>query len=344
LAFLAFQVVAQTNTPTFIKGEMDIQYNSRITPQAVGIKDVYTLNINVSNSAVFKGSIKDTPLIMGGWTGGTIKQAKSLEFDVACDVVNPKNPAQSVNVGRIFGKVGIDQDGTYRYDSGAVQMSILPRGNAVGFDSKFAGITVGKPLARPANWMETLKRETVNIKRKVGGKIMTVALKRYDKMEFRQHVIAAGPIQMYQPVTVNGEALYDYDKFSWFFNNITVQYVVNNTVKIDRLSGNIRWVETPNRKVTGEGEYQFDIRVNEPPPSENAVFTASEGDESDFFETDTTLPALVGTMKYKDVLKGDTTTSSKVTIDLTGNNLTKQQVMVLCKMVIFSMIAPMNSD
>jgi hypothetical protein len=50
-------------------------------------------------------------------------------------------------------------------------------------------------------------------------------------------------------------------------------------------------------------------------------------------------------MKYKDTLKDDgDTLSSQVAIDLSGNNITKQQTMVLCKMIIFAAVVPMNSD
>lgn len=33
-----------------------------------------------------------------------------------------------------------------------------------------------------------------------------------------------------------------------------------------------------------------------------------------------------------------------VAIDLVGNNINKQQAMVLCKMVIFAAVIPMNAD
>jgi hypothetical protein len=210
-------------------------------------------------------------------------------------------------------------------------------GNAGGFTSKFTGTAAGKPMNRPANWMENLKLQTVNITRTVNGKTTTVALKKYDKMQFMQHVLAAGPVSLYQNVTVNGEMLYDYDKECWFFNNVTMQYAENNLVKIDRLSGTIRWDKKNN-------EYQFDVRVNEPPPSATAAFETAATDESAFFETDTTVPALVGTMKYKDAKRGDTTMASNVTIDLQGNNISKQQVMALSKIIIFSSVVPMNSD
>lgn len=337
---------AQTNPPTTIKGAMDIKYNTRQTPGTKGVQDVYTLNVNVANSALFHGTIADTPQIIDGWINKTVVQPRALKYDIACDVVNPKNAAQTKNVGRMYGTVPISSDGVYHYDAGSLTVDILPIGNAGGFSSKFGGLAFGKPLARPANWLDTLQRDAVNITRSVNGKTTTVTLKKYDKMEFRQHVIAAGPVGIYQAVTVNGELLYDYDKSCWFFNNVGVQYAENGIVKRDQLSGTIRWVESPQRKTTGEGEYQFDIRVNEPPPSASAAFETAVSDESSFFQTDNSIPALTGTMKYKDHFKpgSDTTLSSDVTIDLAGNNISKQQTMVICKVIIFSSVVPMNAD
>lgn len=343
-ALAILPAAAQTNTapaahPT-IKGNMEISYGSRTQVDGsgkptMGAKDIYNVNVNVANSAIFKGTIIDYPLVMGGVFGGNVAQARSLNYDIACDVVNPKNPAQIKNVGRMFGKVPIEQSGTYRYDTGSLQVSVLPIGNAGGFDSKFSGTTIGKPLIRPLNWLETMQRSAVNITRSVNGKTMTVVLKKYDKMEFRQHTIGAGPVAVYSSCIVNGEMLYDYDKSCWFFNNVTVQ----SSAGFDRLTGNIRWMEA----ASGEGEYQFDIRVNEPPPNEGAAFSPAS-DEAAFFETDSKVPSLTGTMKYKDTKKGKITLSSAVTIDLVGNNLTKQQAMILCKIIIFSTVVPMNSD
>ena len=336
LATLGFQALAQTNIP--VKGTIDIKFNSRATtPPAKKVVDVYTMQVNVANSALFQGTITDQPQLIEGWVSKAVTQPRVLKYDINCDVVNPKNPAQTKNVGRMFGTVPISSDGVYQYDKGTLEVAILPMGNAGGFSSKFGGTAEGKPLARPANWMDTLSRQTVNITRSVNGKTTTVVLKKYDKMEFKQHVVAAGPVAIYQNVTVNGEMLYDYDKECWFFNNVTMQYADNNVIKIDRLTGTIRWDKKAN-------EYQFDVRVNEPPPSAAAAFDTKASDESSFFESDATVPALVGTMKYKDSKRGDVTMSSLVDINLNGNNLTKQQVMSMCKIILFSSVVPMNSD
>ena len=333
----AWSVSAQTNT-SFVKGTLDIRYNSReTTPPKKGVKDVYTLEVNVANSALFRGTVTDQPQIIEGMFSKRVTQPRLLNYDVNLDVVNPKNPAQTRSVGRMHGNVPISPEGFYLYDKGTLTVDVLPIGRAAGFSSKFNGVTVGKPMGRPVGWMENLQRQTVNITRTVGGKTTVVALKKYDKMEFRNHIIAAGPIARYQAVTVNGDMLYDYDKDCWFFNNMTAQYIADNTVKIDRITGTIRWDENADA-------YEFDIRVNEPPAGVADAFDTSNDDESAFFETDTTIPALTGKMTYKDTVRGDTTMASNVDIDLVGNLLSPEQLMALAKVIVFSSIVPMNSD
>ena len=349
LTFIGLGASAQTNANPnanlFIKGTMNINFNTHQNPPGTkGIQDVYDININIANSAVFHGKMTDRPQIIDGWINKAVVQPRSLKYDVACDVVNPRNPSQTKNIGRMYGMVPITSDGVYDYDKSSLVVDILPMGNAGGFTSKFSGTAAGKPLIRPSNWMDTLQRETVNITRSVNGKTMTVSLKKYDKMDFHSVVLAEGPVQIYQPVTVNGQMLYDYDKNCWFFNNFSVQYAEGRDLKVDRVTGTIRWVEDPNRKSNGLGHYDFDIRVNEPAPDASSAF-AAPSDESAFFSTDATVPGLTGTMAYKDNLNaGGDTLSSAVTIDLNGNNINKQQVMVLAKVIIFASVIPMNSD
>jgi len=346
---LAFAVgaFAQSNLPpTFIKGTMGIVFNTHQSPpNTKGIQDVYDININVANSALFHGKMTDRPQIIDGWISKAVTQPRTLHYDVACDVVNPRNPAQTKNIGKLYGMVPISSDGVYHYDQGSLSVDILPMGNAGGFASKFGGVAIGHPLSRPSNWMDTFQCEAVSITRSINGKNSTVVVKKYDKMDFSQTVIAAGPTQRYQPVTMNGQMYYDYDKNCWLLNNMTAQYTdPTGRVQIDRIAGTIRWVEDPNRKANGLGHYDFDMRLNEPPPNENAAFTAP-ADDSAFFTTDTTIPGLTGTMNYKDTLNADgDTLNSAVTIDLTGNNITKEQTMVLAKVLIFTAVIPFNSD
>lgn len=344
----ALAVSAQsTNPPTFIKGAMDIKFNTATEPVVKGkTRNVYRLDIIVANSARFSGTITDTPQIIEGLISKAVTQPRSLYYDITCDVINPNNPAQrKPNVGTMHGSVPISSEGTYRYDDGSFKLDIL---TGTPQTSKFRGMAYGKPLVRPANWLESLKREAVSITRTnpKGGKPVTVTLTKYDKMEFRQCVLADGPSGNYSEVTVNGEMLYDYDKKCWFMNNMTMQYAEGNNIKIDRVTGTIRWMESPQRKTNGEGEYDFDVRVNEPLPTEAASFaSSSQSDESAFFDANNAVPSLTGTMKYKDSLTPDgDTAASHVDIDLNGNLINKQQTMALAKEIIFAAVVPMNSD
>jgi hypothetical protein len=341
---LAVTTFAQTPAATFIKGDLNIRFNSRQLnsegKQREGITDVYTLNVNVSDSALYRGTIEQRPAIAGTFGAS---QTGQLTYAIDCDVVNPKNPAQSRNVGKIYGVAPVDQNNVYHFADGAVRMSVFPIGAAKGFDSKFGGLALGKPPVKSEGLFAKMQKEALNITRSVNGKATSIAVTKYDKMEFQGLVLAAGPVQIYPDATVNGSMIYDYGRSAWYFHNVSVSYSVDGRALQDKLTGNIRWVEAPNRKTSGEGEYQFDVRVNEPPPSEAAVF-ATATDESAFFATDDLISALVGTMKYKDTMSGDTITSSAINVALTGNKLTKQQAMYLCKLLFMTAVVPLNAE
>jgi hypothetical protein len=341
LAVVGLQAQTPTNPPpTYIKGNMDIKYASRVNAGKVGIADTYTMQMNISNSAVFTGNIKHLPYI-GGTFG--VNQNSSLNYDISCDVVNPRPPHQAVNVGRIYGTVPIDAAGVYQFNNGKLVLGVVGRGNVQAFESKFSGSAAGKPLVKPSNWFDTMKRETLSLSRFVNGKAVTVAVKKYDKMTFQQHVMAMGPIPMYPESTVNGEMVYDYARYVWFFNNVNITYYVNGRQYADRLTGSIRWVEDKDRAKNGKGEYQFDVRFNEPPVSESAMFSAA-ADESAFFATDNTIASLTGVMRYQDSMQGETVAASKIEVDLMGNQLNKQQVMNVFKLVFFTCIVPFNAE
>jgi hypothetical protein len=130
---IGFNSFAQTNFP--VKGTIDIKFNTRQTekPPPRGVVDVYTVAVNVANSALFQGTIQDQPQLIEGVFSKSVTQPRVLTYDINCDVVNPKNPAQTKNVGRMIGKVPITTEGIYQYDRGNLEVAILPMGNAGGF-------------------------------------------------------------------------------------------------------------------------------------------------------------------------------------------------------------------
>jgi len=335
---LVIPAMAQQTDQTFITGGGNIRFDTRTqldgnNPKA-GITDRYTLQFNVSNSALFRGDILALPYIDNTFSD----QQGSLTFNMECDVVNPKNPSQTKNVGKLFGTVPVDAENVYHFATGNARVSVLGLGNAKGFESKFGGIARGKPPVKKG-FFQKIKKEAISFGRQVKGQKVVVVVQNYDMMGFQNHVIPAGPVQIYPEATVNGNLVYDYARESWFFQNVTIVYALDGKQMIDKLSGNIRWVEPKD----GEGEYQFDVRINEPPPSETDAF-ASASDESAFFETDDSNPSLTGTMKYKDSLAGETVVASAITIDLKGNKLTKQQTMNLAKLLLISTVVPLNSE
>lgn len=337
VTFAQAQLGQPQTLPTFIKGDLAIKFNTRTQLDGdkpkVGVADIYSLNVNVSNSARFQGTIEYKPTIKG-MVG--ISQPGQIAYAVTLDVINPNNPAQSRNIGNLYGTVPIDPQNVYHFEFGEPKVSVFGAGSAKGFDSKFTGQAAGKPPADSVGLLDRLKKEAVSITKNINGKAVALTVTKYDRMDFKGHVLAAGPVQIYSEVTVNGGFLYDYARTAWFFESVTATYSVDGQLRADKISGNIRW---DNAK----GEYQFDIRVNEPLATEAAVFNSTTT-EADFFSVDSTISSLTGTMKYKDSTSGETVTASAVTIDLTGNKLTKQQTMYLCKLLFLTSIVPLNTD
>jgi len=354
LAFTAAHAQQPAASPpapdaAFIKGDLSIQFNTRTQLDGgkprEGVADKYKLKLNVSNSVVFDGTIESLPNIKGMVS---LNQPGRLTHSIECLVVNPRNPSQTRNIGRLFGTVPVDTENVYRFEDGNLKIGVFGVGNAQPFESRVRGLALGKPTSSGEGFFAKMKKEAMQITKSVGGKNVAIAVTKYDRMEFVNHVLSAGPVMVYPEVTVSGTTIYDYDRTAWYLNGVTVSYSMEDARGLrvavqDRLSGNIRWVEAADRGRSGLGEYQFDVRVNEPAASEASIF-AGAATEADFFATDALNPSLTGTMKYKDSIQNDVVSSSQVSVDLTGNKLTKQQVMYLAKLLLMSSIVPLNAE
>lgn len=323
---------------TFINGVLNISYDSRLQAGKVGFVDTYSLAVNVNNSCLFNGTIKQAPRISdAGLVSNKIKQHGKISFDLSCDVINPRNTNQTRNIGKIYGDVPINEQNAYLYDSGNARMII----HSTSTESKFKGLALGKPPQKQITGLASLRQQAVTLTKNVGGKAVKIAVAKYDKMAFQSHVLAGGPVPIYTEATVNGEMLYDYARSAWHFQNVSILYSVDSgdgrRIRMDdKLTGSIRWNEKSS-------EYEFDVRVNEPQVAEAASFTAA-ADETSFFESDSSIPALTGTMKYKDAKSGDLVAGSQVSINLIGNRLNKQQTMNLFKLIILSAVVPLNAE
>ncbi|MEK7650211.1 MAG: hypothetical protein AAB367_04635 [Patescibacteria group bacterium] len=349
LGFVTSMAAAQTAAPT-VKGAIDIKFNSRVQlddggKPIAGVKDIYTMSLNVTDLLIFGGSVEHLPPIFGGLTGTSEKQTSTLGYNVALQVRNPANLSQTKAVGKFGGTVPIDRRGAYRYQDGNLRIAVEATGKAADFTSAFRGLAVGKAPKGGETLTEKVSQAAVPMYKKVtGGQTAKIVVSNYDRMRYEGLVLAAGPVQSYPETQVSGEALFDYDRSVWFFNGVTMRYQKEGKDVTDRITGNVKWVESPSRATNGEGQYEFDVRVNEPVQAGEAAVFEAAADESAFFATDTTLPSMTGTAKYKDVINDGTVTASTVAIDLTGNNLTPVQVVNLTKLLWLVNIVPMNAE
>jgi hypothetical protein len=338
---------APAAAPT-VKGTMKIDFKSRVqvtdagVPQAE-IVDTYLVDLTVADSLLFQGSIAYLPPIFSSVLGRET-QASKLDYKLDLSIRNPSNLSEVKRVGRMVGGVPIDRNGVYDYGKGTLRIAVDAMGKASGFESQFSGQAAGKP-PKVGSVLEKAKKQALTLTRSVNGKTVKLVVTDYDKMALSSLLLGAGPVRTYPETTVNGELLYDYERGAWYCNGVTMSYQLDGKAVTDKLSGNIKWVESPDRKSNGEGEYQFDVRVNEPEvkQGEAAVFAAPD-DESAFFASDSTVPSLTGKAKYKDTIRGETVAASTVAVDLVGNNLTKQQVVNLTKLLWFVSVVPMNSE
>jgi hypothetical protein len=293
----------------------------------------------------FQGTIRALPTILTARLGSE-KQRASLSYDLNLSVANPANPAQVKTIGKLVGEVQVDKKGVYDFNGGTLRIAVDQAGRAQGFESKFSGTAAGKP-PKSSSFLDRVKKQAQTITRKVKGKTVSLVVKDYDIMTLQGVALAAGPIRSTCPeTTVNGEMMYDYERSAWYFRGLTMTYLLEGKTVTDKVAGNIKWVESPQRKTNGQGQYEFDVRVNEPEVGgggEAAVFAKAE-DESAFFATDTSIPSLTGTAKYVDRFRGETVTSSAVTIDLVGNNLNNTQVLNLYKLIWLVSVVPVNAE
>lgn len=350
--------VGQTATPVVvaptIKGTLDISFDATGTGATIkGATDKYTLDILVANSAHFHGTINRLPPIKG--TFGYGAQPGSLTYDIGYDLINYKRPTQVIkDIGDLSGSVPTNILNVYDFDNGDLTMNTHAHGKASSLTSKFAGQALGKPPAGSPS----LRTQALTFFRVSKGNTIAKKVTKYDTMDFHNHILGAGPSPELESVQVNGSMVYNYDDGNWYLKDITCVYgtFVNGvqTPHTDTLTGTIRWTEDPDRASNGQGEYIYDIRINEPPVSDNAAFDAKPSDnDDDFFATDAAVPGLTGTMKYVDqIIPGSITktnpdgnvTSSAITIDLKGNSLSREQVVYIFKLIIFSAIVPINSN
>lgn len=339
-----------------IAGTMDIDFKTRSNldttgdlkegSPAIGAVDLYKFMLSVADTTEFNGEIQRTPKLFSKILGRTKQDAK-LYYNVQLSVLNPRDLKQKKTVGKWVGTVPVDPaTGAFDLSGGnaqdsALRVSVDAVGKAAAFTDNFGGRLVGKAENKEALGTSLYKRV-------VGNKTVEVKVTKSDPMRFEGVQLAKGPAEIYPKTTVNGRLDYDYETGNYYADNIKFRYSLDGKEIEDTMGGTIKWVEADDRKTSGKGHYEFNLRFNEEKnktaTGENAAFEKMS-DEDAFFAVDNTIPTITGRIDYVDtfVSGGDTPASSKVTYHLNANKLTKQQVVNFFKLWLVA-VGPTNDE
>lgn len=346
ILFIAPTMAQSAKRIPTVKGTLDITYNTHSDidesgQSKEGVTDLYLYNLTVVDTLLFNGEICHQPTLFSSILGRET-QAALIQYDMTMSVRNPENVAEVKVVGKIAGKAPIDKKGVYCFSDGTLRMAIEASGKAAAFESQFSGSADGKIPTNDSTLAHS-KKAAITLSKNVRGIKANIIVTDYEIMKFRNLILPSGPAQNYPEITVNGELMYDYERTAWFFRDVELVYILDGKEVTDKLTGHIKWNADPKRDVNGKGYYKYDVRVNEADEPFNLLSIFEETDnESTFFATDYTLHNLVGTAKYDDLIRNEILYSSKILIDLTGNNLSKVQVVNLTKLLLLIGVVPMN--
>lgn len=362
LVLLALPITAQAPPSNLlteegvISGTMEINFETRSKldtsgdlkkgSAALGAKDTYKLDITVAKTTQFNGLITRMPKLYSSILGRT-KQDGQLFYSVDLSVLNPNDLKQRKTVGKWTGTVPTDPEtGAYDLAGGkeaesALRVSVDALGRSQAFVDAFNGRLIGKSQEKQGLLSSVYTRI-------VGGKEVSITVKKSDPMRFETMTLAMGPAAIYPKTTVTGRLDYDYETGNYFADNIVFRYTHDGQSQEDVLTGSIKWVKERDYDTSGKSYYEFNLRFNEAKnkgsTGEAAAFEKMS-DEDAFFAVDNAVPSLTGRIMYTDVMgrNGTLPVSSKVTYALNANKLTKQQIMNFFKLWMIC-VGPTNDE
>jgi hypothetical protein len=345
--------------PSAIKGTMKIVFDTRTDldttgraaegSPALGALDTYTLDLEVANSVLLRGTITRQPWIPSSILGRTLQDGV-FDYDIRAILRNPSKPDQTVTLGGLVGATTLDGGGKYYLaqppeGKGPMRIAIDSVGPITGFTSPFAGEIQGR-VPEQAGLMGLADRAAKQVNktytRVVDGKAVQHVVEGADPMDFLSVSLAQGPLAAYPESKLNGSIDYDAEEGIWYVD-VNASYSVEGQTQRDRYSGTIRWNEDPNRATNGLGLYEVNVRVNEKVTTEADAFAASADAEAAFFATDVSVPGFTGKVSYVDTFDDETVVASVVTYAVDANSASKIQTMNFAKILLL-MIGPFNDE
>jgi hypothetical protein len=369
----SLSAIEATEVPTIteegvISGTMDITFNTRTHKDTSGklekgsaekgAKDEYKIAIKVAKTTEFSGKIERQPYLFSKILGREVQPAQ-LDYDLDLSVLNPTDLSQKKEVGKWVGVVPIDEKGTHDFGGGdnPLRIAVSAVGKSPAFEDKFGGKLMDSQGGVDkggivGDALQSAKSASATFMRKIGKKEVKIELKNIQVVQLDNLVLAKGPVETYPSTTVKGNLTFDYDTGNWLTDGIKFKYNLDGTDHEDTVTGSIKWEEEANRKETGKGHYELNLRFNEDrqkvATDENSAFNDSNTSaEEAFFVVDTTMPALTGKIEYTDTLNGGdpdvAPVASKLVFNLNANKLTKQQVVNFFKLWLAA-VGPLNDE
>jgi hypothetical protein len=359
LVLLSAQALALKPDPSVdnkIVGKISIDFGTRNN----GPYDVYTIDLNATNRVLFEGTVNRS---MDG------SRPLLYEYNVKVNAVNPKNINQVLHAGDILGGMAIDSKNAYLFAGNSEIRVAQPlhyqplakidadtsylngfQGKAVKPGGVFARLKELAGQAAAATGIDTITR-------KIGTRTIKLDLNDPDPITFRNTQVAAGPMNKYGAVTINGEMTYGYTgKKSgvYVFKNLTMQ---SGQGSPDVFTGTMVYQDTQEtvkmggKDINCTGSYDVNLQVNEAAVSAqkndeeffNQAEVKNQSDEDSFFAVNNSVPSITGKICITDngtvTIKVDgkdteAPTSSEINYDLTLNKVTDIQAVNFVKLAL----------
>jgi hypothetical protein len=337
LAATAYTSEAPMTQEGYMKGSLVINWDTRLASNRDGeypkadVTDTFTYDVTVGHTT-YKGDVVCKPYIFSKHLGRVV-QVGDCKYDINVGVINPSNPSQHKNVGKIVGNYAIDQKGQVNLSEATVRMEVQSLGQAQAMTSNYTGVFSGKaPSAETtvSRLRDEATKKSATITRMVGKNTVSVTLGDVDPLEFKNTGLPAGPSANYPQATVNGQLIYSYESDNWF-----PQLSLNYSDVKDSLGGGIKWVEQGK----GAGRYELNVILNEGQTGladEAAAFDENVQGEDAFFAADPSQSVLNGTIEFNETAGGVDNLARKTDIkfNIGVQQVTAQQALAFWKLLL----------
>lgn len=312
---------------------MRMAFLTREDTGAENATDTYAVQLTLPNRGQIRGTVNREPRKVSSILGRE-QRPLQMRYDLAW-----RQPNGSTSPWK--GVMPIQPSGEYTFAAGSEDR--LKIGSSL-----FGGNIQGKPQQGASSGVSAKLRSYV---RWIRGKQVKVTAQHLDPLEFRTLQLAAGPSADMPAATVTGRLDYDYDTGNWYTDRLEFRYSQQGVERVDIFSGSIRWKEDPQRKTNGKGTYELNLRLNDAQSgkTEDAYF-ATPADEEAFFDVESDIPGVYGSIAYHDTYKaGDAGTDDPTVVrsvaayQLQMNGLTAAQYGNFLKLW-FLIIGPMNDE